>query len=354
MQIIFLMLLSLGISNHVLIIPHLLQAAERDAWFSILIAYAALICWSVILYLILKSMNTLAFTVWLKNRIGKVGLWFITGGISLYLFVSGIMIVFDTTKNVKIYFLPNTHEFVITLSFIGLSYITAKGGFKTLVYMSAMLLPIVWMLGIGVSLMTTGVKDYGMLHPLLKEGIASELMGSVVVFGGSMDLLILLLIQHRLKKPLNYGTIFILLSLLVGLIMGPTLGAIASFGPFQAENFRFPAFEQWRLVMIGSSISHVDFFAVFQLMAGSVIRTSLIVHLLCELAGGHSQKFRQTVMLIISVIISLPSLLRLSDIVMQKLIHDYFYTYSLWFGVTLTTLLFLITFVPQWKGARNE
>ncbi|WP_169083893.1 endospore germination permease [Paenibacillus sp. PL91] len=353
LQIVFLLLLSLGISNHVLIIPHLLRAAERDSWFSIVVAYLALIGWSFILYLVLKSMRSLSFSDWLKFRTGKLGLWVVSGGVVLYLLAAGNMIVFDTAKTVKIYFLPNTHDIVVTLSFILISYCAARAGIKTLVYMSTMLLPIVILLGFGVSIMTMDGKDYGMLQPFLKEGFDTQLSGGIVVFGGSMDLLILLLIQHKLTKPLNYGTIFLLLTMLVGLIMGPTIGAIASFGPFQAENLRFPAFEQWRLVMVGSNISHVDFLAVFQLMAGSIVRTALIIHLLSELIGAKSQKYRQAVMLISAAIISMPSLLKVSDILMQKIIQSYFYDYSLWFGIILTALLFTITFVPQWKGAEK-
>nr|WP_306220266.1 endospore germination permease [Cohnella sp. WQ 127256] len=354
MQILFLLLLSLGISNHVLIIPHLLQAAKRDAWFSILIAYLALIVWSLFLYLILKSMRKLSFTDWLMGRAGKLGTWIISGFFVLYLLAAGIMIVFDTTMNVNIYLLPDTPNFIVILCFIFLSYSAASSGLKTLVYMSTMLLPTVWLLGIGVSVMTASSKDYGMLRPFLKEGFGSELFGGVIVFGGSIDLFVLLLIQHKMSKPMNYTTLFLLLTLLVGLILGPTLGATAVFGPYQAANLRFPAFEQWRLVMIGSNISHVDFLAAFQLMAGSILRTGLMIHLLCELIGGRSPLHRQTVMIIGAAILSIPSLLEFSDIKMQGIIHNYFYTYSLWFGVIFTAVLFMITFVPQRKGDSNE
>jgi spore germination protein (amino acid permease) len=283
-----------------------------------------------------------------------LGFWIISGGIALYLLAAGIMIVFDTTKNVNIYFLPRTPNVIVILSFISLSYGAARAGLKTIVYMSTVLLPIVWILGIGVSLMTMTSKDYGMLYPVFTEGIGPDLRGVAIVFGGSIDLLVLLLLQHKLSKPLNYGTIFVLLTLLLGLIMGPTLGSISVFGPFQAENLRFPAFEQWRLVMIGRHISHVDFLAAFQLMAGSIVRTALIVHLLAELTGGRSQIYRQTVMLCSAAIMSLPSLLKVSDIRMQEVIHRYFYTYSIWFGVVLMAVLFTITHVPQRKRGSNE
>jgi hypothetical protein len=177
-----------------------------------------------------------------------------------------------------------------------------------------------------------------------------DIQGGAIVFGGSIDLLVLLLLQHRLSKPLNYGTVFVLLTLLAGLIMGPTVGSLAAFGPNQAGYMRFPAFEQWRLVMIGNHISHVDFLATFQLMAGSVMRTALIIHLMSELIGGRLQKYRQAVMLCSTAIMSLPSLLKMSDIRGQKLIHDYFYSYSVWFGIAITAVLLAAAYFPRRKG----
>ncbi|UVI32992.1 GerAB/ArcD/ProY family transporter [Paenibacillus spongiae] len=358
LQLIFLLLLSLGISNHVLIIPHLIQAAGRDAWISIIVAYLVLIGWSVILYVILRSMRTSPLDSWLIERIGKFGSRIVTGGLAFYLLIAGTLIIFDTVKNINIYFLPHTPNLVITLTFILLSYNAARSGLKTLIYLSAALLPLVWILGFGVSSMTMSSKDYGMLYPVFTEGILPDIRGGAIVFGGSMDLLIILLLQYKLKKPLNYGTLFVLLTILIGLIMGPTIGATAAFGPFQAGNMRFPAFEQWRLVMLGRQISHVDFLAVFQLMSGSVLRTALIIHLVSETLGGRSIKpiFRQSLMLSVTAIMSLPTLMELSDILVQKLIHNYFYTYSLWFGIIITGILLAAVCLPKKKkgGKANE
>ena len=39
MQLFFVLILYIGISNHVLIMPHLLSAGKRDAWVSVLISY---------------------------------------------------------------------------------------------------------------------------------------------------------------------------------------------------------------------------------------------------------------------------------------------------------------------------
>jgi hypothetical protein len=206
----------------------------------------------------------------------------------------------------------------------------------------------------GVSIMTMGNKDYGMLFPVFTEGMDPSIRGGALVFGGSMDLLVLLLLQHKADKPLNYGTVFVLLTILAGLIMGPTVGSTAAFGPSQAGNMRFPAFEQWRLVMIGNQISHVDFLAAFQLMAGSMTRTALVIHLLATLLGSRFPRFRLAIALICTVVMSLPSLLTVSDIRMQELIHAYFYTSSLWFGLALTAVLLVAAYMRPKERKMNR
>ncbi|REK77565.1 GerAB/ArcD/ProY family transporter [Paenibacillus paeoniae] len=353
-QIVFLMILTVGISNHVLIIPHLLQTAGRDAWVSIAIGYGVLLLWSAMLYRILKSMKRDSFTDWLKEKSGKLGYILIGGSMLIYFLIAGMMIIYDTTKNVSIYFLPSTPSIVVIACFMFIVFSAARTGLRTLVYLSATLLPIVWLLGMGVSWMTMDSKDYGILRPFMAEGLSAQMGGGAIVVGGSIDLMILLLLQHRMNKPVNYLTIFILLTILLGLILGPTLGSITAFGPLEASNLRFPAFEQWRLVTLGEYISHVDFLAAFQLLAGSLIRAGVCIYVLSEVVVIRKPKPRQIILLIGTVLMSLPALLQVSDIWMQQMIHDYFYDYSMIWGMTITIILFLLTYISRKKAGRQS
>ncbi|MFR9721672.1 hypothetical protein ACL00X_20305, partial [Aeromonas diversa] len=72
--------------------------------------------------------------------------------------------------------------------------------------------------------------------------------------------------------------VWIGLSFLI-LTLGPTIGAIAEFGPFVAAKQRYPAFEEWRLVSIGRYIEHLDFLSVYQWFVGAFIRLSLLCFL---------------------------------------------------------------------------
>lgn len=56
-QLFFVLILFIGISNHVLILPHLLTNGQRDAWICVLVSYGFLTLWGFILYLIKKKFS---------------------------------------------------------------------------------------------------------------------------------------------------------------------------------------------------------------------------------------------------------------------------------------------------------
>lgn len=71
LQLAFVIILFIGISNHVLILPHLLGLAKRDAWLSVLIAYGIMFVW-IFLYKIILSKNQAGehTFLWMKKELG--------------------------------------------------------------------------------------------------------------------------------------------------------------------------------------------------------------------------------------------------------------------------------------------
>src|SRR5690606_24383755 len=114
--------------------------------------------------------------------------------------------------------------------------------------------------------------DYSLLMPVFEHGLKPVLMGSMYVGGGLTELIVLLFMQHRLKKQVKYWHIVLLSLFLTFLVFGPTTGAIAEFGPVEASNLRYPAYEEWRLVKIGKYVQHVDFLSIHQWMSGAFAR----------------------------------------------------------------------------------
>ncbi|MFS0670123.1 GerAB/ArcD/ProY family transporter [Peribacillus frigoritolerans] len=86
--------LSIGLLNHVILIPFLLSTGGRDAWFFSILTIGLIPIWAYILSRIIKNMNNQSLTDGFENRFGKhiknIALFFIV----IYL----ISLVLATTK----------------------------------------------------------------------------------------------------------------------------------------------------------------------------------------------------------------------------------------------------------------
>ncbi|WP_010283096.1 endospore germination permease [Bacillus timonensis] len=301
-----------------------------------------------------KKQQRLSLYDWISSRAGVATSRILIAILATYVFAISAISFYDLIQSVNIYFLPRTPPFVVMLPFLLICIWSAYRGLKSIVYTSAVLLPIVWMFGIFVALFTLKEKDYSYLFPVLVEGYQPVLKGTIIILGGSADFLVLLLLQHHLKKSFTYFNLFILITILVGLILGPTMGSLSSFGPAVASDMRFPAFEQWRLITLGNYISHVDFLAVFQLLSGELIRVSLGLYLLGDMVKGHTQPVKKKhVFLVASILLGLLTVIPLSDIWVQTLIRRYFYPSALVIAIIFSLALLMISYLPLKKGTQN-
>lgn len=347
LQVSALIILFTGISNHVMILPHLLRVAKRDAWVSVALAYVFLLVWGFLAIFIFKRMNGVGFINWVQNRAGTIVAKGFTLFFAVYFLVSGSFSSYDFILMIKIYFLPNTPAWIVTLCFTLLCIWAAYKGFRVILYTSVILLPIVWVFGYFVAFSTMFKKDYSMLFPVFVNGYHPVLEGFVIVLGGSMDLFILFLVHDKFNKPFKYFHWVILMSIVLMLVAGPTTGVISSFGPQVAANFRFPAFEQWRLVQLGRQVSHMDFLAVFQFLAGSFVKVSLSLFLLIELFNITSVKLKRNLLMASGGIFSAISIVPLSDLLLQKIVGSFYYPLIFISGLSLSAVLLIIGFLPR-------
>ncbi|MDE5415083.1 GerAB/ArcD/ProY family transporter [Alkalihalobacterium chitinilyticum] len=353
-QIVFVLLLFIGISNHVLIIPHLLGVAKRDAWICVLISYIILLLWGKILSSIFKrNPERVPLGDWVHSRAGKGVSNIILLLFFLYIIIIGFISFYDLVVSVKIYFLPLTPTGYLVIPFLFLCIWAATTSLKTIVYTSAFILPIVWALGHFVAITTMDKKDYSFLFPLFDTDHVSIVHGVLIVLGGSVDLLILFLLQQYFNKPVSFLFIFILITLLTGLVLGPTIGSIVAFGPNIAADLRFPAFEQWRLVELGEHISHVDALAVFQLLCGAVIRISLCFYLVGNIFKLRTVKRKWLYIISTAVVYSLVMFFHVSDIWMQTILRNYFYPFVVLFGIGITLTLLTVGYFTKRKGPQS-
>jgi len=282
-QAYILIIVAVGILNHVIIVPILLTAAKRDAWLSVLVTLAVAPVWVACLSYIIKDMNGTPFRVWLARQFGKTLARMMLLIFSAYLFFMGIISLKDTVTWTVASYLPQTPVLAIVLATVIGCVLAANAGLRSLAILAGILLPVVIVLGEFVMSANFKYKDYHLLFPVMEFGMTPILNGMVYAAGGHLELMGLLFFQEHLSKRPKFGSLMIVSVLLAGLILGPLMGAIAIFGPDAAAEQRYPAFEQWRMVQLGQYLAHLDFFSIYQWLSGTFIRVSLALFLMVDI-----------------------------------------------------------------------
>ena len=349
LQLSFVMILFIGISDQIIFLPYLQNIAKRDSWICILIAYVVLIFWGIIIYLILKKMGSQKPFYWIKGRAGAAVAGIILSLLFLYILFIGMASFYQVVQSIKIFFLPITPTSIVAISFLLLCLGATKGGFKTIVYLSGIILPLVLILAMVVSIATMKNKEYSFLFPVFIHGYKPIIKGTAIVLGGKVDLLVLLLLQHQLKKSYSIVHLLILITILIGLVIVPVMDYTASFGPNVAGNLRFPAFEQWRLITLGSYITRLDFLAVFIILSGTTIKVSLCLSLLNDLMKRSFIQIAKYMKFVFSLVFFSTIYIH-SDLWVQFIVEKYIYPYLFIYGLIISILLLIISYLPAKKG----
>ncbi|WP_152393413.1 GerAB/ArcD/ProY family transporter [Paenibacillus guangzhouensis] len=338
-------MLSTGLLNHVIIIPIILDAAKRDAWISVLLAGACALVWIILLHLGSNRMNKQHLFEWLQHAyhpaVGRI-LAFLAG---IYLLTICTLTTRDTIYWIHLTFSPETPILVYTLIFLLISAFNAYRGIQSLANTASILLPFVVILGFFVMLSNTPHKDYTLLKPILEHGMQPAWYGAMYAGAGFVEVIMLLFLQHHIKTRLSYKSYMIMLVILIGLTMGPIIGAIVEFGPVEAGKLRFPAYEEWRLLTIGRYIEHLDFFSVYQWFSGAFLRISLALFLLLDIFQIQSKKRKLWMLGSIFIFIVIMTEIPFSDRFFLKMMSSYILPYSVWgmliFSVIIAALVHL-------------
>ncbi|MFP7298353.1 GerAB/ArcD/ProY family transporter [Neobacillus niacini] len=278
-QLFLMLILSTGLLNHVILIPNLLKAAGRDSWVSVIVAYPISLFFLWLIYFIVKNSPTEGFFLFVEQRLGKIVSILLSIPVIIFLFTSAYVTLRDLMIWLKSYFLGETTVFFINFILVLACFMITFVGIKSMAITSGLLLPLVMLLGFFIALANTSVKDPSLLFPILAEGYVPVLKGVIYVLSGLLEIYIVILLQPFSQERIKLKHLFILLTVLTGLIFGPLSAAIMEFGPSEAIHFMYPAYEQWRVLSIGEYISHLDFFALYQWLAGALIRIGLFMYL---------------------------------------------------------------------------
>lgn len=159
-QAFMIMMLTAGLTNHVMIIPVLVEKSGRDSWITILLSALVFLPIIVLTYGVIHKMGNRTITEALEQSRGKWARLLIVGMSSLYFFTFAFYTLKEVIEWTKSNYMIQTPVIATTLLLIVLCYITVNHGMKTIAVSAGILLPIVVILGIFVSLANERNKNY--------------------------------------------------------------------------------------------------------------------------------------------------------------------------------------------------
>ncbi|BAU29691.1 spore germination protein (amino acid permease) [Aneurinibacillus soli] len=345
---------AIGFKNHVLIIPPLLQSAGRDAWISLLIALIFSLLWGLLLIYIHNGMQQQHITQWLTQRIGKFFTIIIIAMICIYITLQAAYTLRDTIIWIKINFLPSTPLPFGGVILGSLCCLAAASGLRTLSIVNFFLLAVVLVLGFFVAIVNLQFKDYSLLLPVLENGFKPVLKASIYPQSGIIELILFILLQQKIMTPFRYRHIVVNILLLVGLTLGPLIGAIAEFGPVEASKQQYPAYEEWGLVQIGQFVEHLDYLSIYQWFSGVFIRTSLLLLVMIELLNIQKKRNRNILWFVTFVVVVILTQLPISDMKLHTLLKDVLLPMTVFFMIGLSLLLTLLVRITRKKGSTQQ
>ncbi len=348
--------LTTGLINHVIIIPLILNASGRDAWFAIILTLPPFAIWLYLLLRIIKKTGQQKLFPWLETTFGKKVAFCVTIPLFVYIFMNFFMTFRDTVMWIDVSYLLLTPNTIVAALLLGMVLLIARSGLQPMLFSAIVLLPIVSAAGFFVASGNIPEKDHSFLFPLFEFGWSPIFNGMIYVWGGLFEIILILLIQHRVQGKIRYAHLFILTLILLGLTLGPTIGALTEFGPVEAMRQRYPAFEQWRLLSLGEYVDHLDVLSFFQWMSGAVIRLSFLLFLMVDLFMNENHQKRFLFLVVIVLGFAMVNFIPLSDVKFFELLMNVYYPAIFLFSVLMTFLLLTLAYVGAKKkgGHINE
>ncbi|SDD25946.1 spore germination protein (amino acid permease) [Paenibacillus sp. UNCCL117] len=354
-QAVMIIMTFIGLMNHVLIIPVMLDAARRDAWVSTLVSVPPYLLWIAMLAFIVRRSGQKPITDWIS---GLGGVWtgrIIRLAVCVYLLAVMFITLKDTVFWAKDSYLPETPLFVLCVLLLLICFFAARSGFAAIAILTGILLPFIVVFGFFIGIGNGPNKDYSFLFPIWEKGYLPMLHGCVPALAGLGELTLFLFMQHHVSTRVRFLHLAITGLILVGLTLGPITGAIAEFGTNEAVKQRYPVFEQWKLLIIAHNIERLDFLSIYQWYAGAFVRLSVSLCLLVELLGkGRSVRYRDIVLLILLVLLLCGALLPFTDNSFYLWLKTQYFWISLPFLVLLTLWLFILALISGRREGRTS
>jgi spore germination protein (amino acid permease) len=345
------LVLSTGLLNHVMIIPTILQAAGRDSWFSIAAVTPLFIVYMTLVFFIIKKTGQENLYDWCRSSFGRGTALLIMAPFVLMSFIISYLSLKDTSMWLSTYFLNDMPISIITFVLSLICFWTTKKGIKAMTIMAAVILPLVVLLGFFIMFINSTEKDMDLLFPLFSDGYRPFMKGMVYAAAGLGEIFVILLIQQHVHDQIRYKHVFLLGFVFIGLMCGPLTAAIMEYGPVEAGNLRYPAYEQWRLLRIGDFISQIDFLAMYQWMSGFIIRVSLFMFIVHDFVSRNNKKWRLPLLYFLLFALSLYPV---NTNQFYTVLYEVFFPFFVLFIVLMTVILFILTLIHDRRSRSND
>ncbi|EGL19217.1 MULTISPECIES: endospore germination permease [unclassified Paenibacillus] len=345
LQLVMLLMLVNGLMNHVILNPIVLDASGRDAWLVPIFSALFLLPWCLLLVYFMKKSGQQKLQPWLAQRTHPAVSWILIVPLYIQIYLIGMTTLLQTSIWTVTNYLPATPRFALSLTLIVVCAYCAISGLRTIAISAGVLLPFVVVLGYFVMIANMPNKEYDRLFPMLEFGMKPVMDGMLYAGSGFMEFVLILALQQHLKTRIKSWQILILALLFIHIMLGPIVGAITEFGPEEAAKQTESPYEQWRLVKVGDSIEHVDFFSVFQWLAGTMVRISLSLFLLGDMLSFSLAKYRNRFIACMALSYLLITLMPITQQNLYEFMHRYYFHLSLIviLGSTLIWTLISVT-----------
>ncbi|MCA1059005.1 spore germination protein [Rossellomorea aquimaris] len=328
--LVFLLILSTGLLNHVMLIPSILNAAGRDGWISILVSYPILLIMTLLIYYIVKNSPKEGFFHLLNKKWPRWLVLLFALPLCLFLISSAYITFNDLILWLSAYFLADVPSFLVKGTIFIICFCISWAGIKHMAIASGLLLPLVMIFGFFIAITNTNMKDPSLLLPILSHGYEPVMKGMIYVLSGLLELYLIILIQPYSEGKIKFHHLIVLGLIFMGLIFGPLTASIMEFGHVEAAYLRYPAYEQWRILAIGEFITHLDFFALYQWLCGALIRISLFMFFLAAFFTKSNGQYRISLKVLIPLFILLFGmiLIEVETYNFYKFLYDIFFPLS--------------------------
>lgn len=334
-QVAMVLMLTIGLTSHVIVNPMILDASGRDAWISVIITALVYCPWCGILILIMRKSGQQKLQPWLAQRTNRVISWILIIPLLAQLYLMGATTILYTSSWTVTNYLPATPKFVLVIAITLVCQYAAKVGIRAITLCSGVLLPVVVILGFFIATSNTPHKDYNLLKPYFEHGWQPVINGMIYAGSGFTEIVILLMMQHHLKSQVKYWKLVLLALSIAFITLGPVIGAITEFGPVEAAKQMASPYEQWRLIKLGDYIEHADFLSVYQWLSGASVRVSLSLFLVADVLPIVKNRVRNWVIAAISLSYIILSMLPINQ-------NDYYvWEYRYYYPISLVVMLLI-------------